>query len=259
MKETEALEIVQEAAIFSHDPVQVIEEAQRIITAMSDKCQGEKFISNIQGKRYPKVEWWTTVGAVKGLFPYLISNVKLDRPDEIIYEARVEIRNPSGMAVTSAEAVCSNKESRWKGRDEYAIKSMAQTRATAKAYRIGLSFLAVMAGLEATPAEEVPSEGFKPDAESKAYPKYEKKNYAPIDLSEIDKPQIEKERNLIRDYILANCEGNEDAAKMKLFALSGKYSKAVNSTLRMSKEQVHGIYLELKSEIEMFDTSTKEA
>ena len=36
---------------------------------------------------------------------------------------------------------------------------MAITRASGKAYRIPLSFLAVMAGLEATPAEEIPVVG----------------------------------------------------------------------------------------------------
>ena len=54
--------------------------------------------------------------------------------------------------------MCSNREERWRNADEYAIKSMSITRASGKAYRIPLSFLAVMAGLEVTPAEEMPPE-----------------------------------------------------------------------------------------------------
>jgi hypothetical protein len=262
-KASEDFEVMETLpVVFNRDPIQAMKEAQGIVKAMSKQCEGEKFIANIQGKRYPKVEWWTTVGAVKGLFPYTVSSIRLDREGEIIYESRVEVRNSlNGMAITAAEAICSDKEKRWSGRDEYAIKSMSITRATAKAYRIGLSFLAVLAGLEATPAEEVPHEGFTADNGNggrKEWPKYEKKVYAPVDLTGIEKPQIETERGMIRDYILANCEGSEDAAKLKLFALSGKYAKAVNSTIRMSKEQVHGVYLELKSEIEMFDTHTKQ-
>ncbi|MDP7475517.1 MAG: hypothetical protein QF859_06100, partial [Candidatus Marinimicrobia bacterium] len=50
-------------------------------------------------------------------------------------------------------------EDQWKDAPEYSIKSMAITRATGKAYRIPLSFLAVMAGLAPTNAEEIPVEG----------------------------------------------------------------------------------------------------
>lgn len=153
---------VTSVTVFDPDPVRALEQASTMIKAVSKICQGPQYISIIGGKKYPKVEWWTTVGGSKGLFPYLVWCKKLDRPDEIAYEARVEVRNQVNQAaITAAEAICTDKERNWKGRDEYAIKSMAQTRATAKAFRLGLSFLATMAGLEATPAEEVPRGGFK--------------------------------------------------------------------------------------------------
>jgi hypothetical protein len=55
-------------------------------------------------------------------------------------------------------AICSNKEMSKKGFDEYAIASMAQTRAIGKAYRNKMAFIMKMAGYEATPAEEVPAQ-----------------------------------------------------------------------------------------------------
>lgn len=140
--------------VFGGKPKQAMEQMQEVVQMMSDKCANKDFISNIQGKQYPRVEWWTTVGASLGLFPVVEYAKKLDRDDETAYEAKVSVRR-NGNIITSGEAICSSKEKNWSNRDEYAIKSMAQTRATGKAYRNGLAFIAVMAGLEGTPAEEM--------------------------------------------------------------------------------------------------------
>jgi hypothetical protein len=75
------------------------------------------------------------------------------------YRSVVEVLH-KGQVVTRASAICTTEESAWGKRDEYAVKSMATTRATGKAYRIGLSGLAVLAGLEPTPADEIPPQGF---------------------------------------------------------------------------------------------------
>lgn len=125
---------------------------------MVDKCSGPNYIANIQGKKYPKVEWWTTVGASLGLFPREVEVKRIgDKP--VCYEAHVEVvEHRTGKVVTRASAICSGAERRWGRADDYAVRSMAVTRATGKAYRLGLSFIAVMAELEPTPAEEMPSD-----------------------------------------------------------------------------------------------------
>jgi hypothetical protein len=53
-------------------------------------------------------------------------------------------------------------EKTWGNREEYAQRAMAQTRAISRACRSAFAFVVTMmdAGLETTPAEEVPSEGF---------------------------------------------------------------------------------------------------
>jgi hypothetical protein len=142
-------------ALFSHDPEQAFVEAQRIVSVVAQRCTGPGYLVNIRGKQYPKIEWWTTVSASLGLFPQVVFAQRLERDDEIAYEAKVAVYRQNQI-VASGEAMCSSKEERWSHADEYAIKSMAITRASGKAYRIPLSFLAVMAGLEATPAEEIP-------------------------------------------------------------------------------------------------------
>ena len=149
------IESANGTALFSHDPEQAFVEAQRIVSVVAQRCTGPGYLVNIRGKQYPKIEWWTTVSASLGLFPQVVFAQRLERDDEIAYEAKVAVYRQNQI-VASGEAMCSSKEERWSHADEYAIKSMAITRASGKAYRIPLSFLAVMAGLEATPAEEIP-------------------------------------------------------------------------------------------------------
>ena len=152
-------EPTREVAVFNGNPVQVMEQMTSVVKHVAKQIDNSNFVANIQGKNYPKVEWWTTVGASLGLFPVVIWSKRLSREDEIAYESRVEVHR-QGKLITAGEALCSSAEKSWANRDEYAIKSMSITRATGKAYRIGLSMIAVMSGLEGTPAEEIPMEGF---------------------------------------------------------------------------------------------------
>jgi hypothetical protein len=64
----------------------------------------------------------------------------------------------SGQVVGAAEAMCTHSENTWRNRDEYALRSMAQTRAVSKALRLPLGFVMQLAGYEATPAEEMPTD-----------------------------------------------------------------------------------------------------
>lgn len=202
----ETTEIVKNG-VFDTDPVKALEQASILVKVISDKCIGANFIAEIKNKKtgaikkYPKVEWWTTVGSVLGLFPYVVHCIRREHADKgYFYEARVEVRDRSGYAVTSAEAICSTNETRWGYADEYAIKSMAQTRATAKAYRIGLSFLATLAGLEATPAEEVPPGGFGNHAEKSDKPPIKRKHRT---------PDQKKKATRMHEWLVAKCNGGE--------------------------------------------------
>lgn len=90
--------------------------------------------------------------------------------DEIAYKATVALKTVQGDLISKAEAFCSNlEESKYKN-DEYAINSMAQTRATGKAFRLAFSWIMSMAGYEATPAEEIPRDGFENNAPAQARP-----------------------------------------------------------------------------------------
>jgi hypothetical protein len=132
--------------------------------------------SNIQGKQFVNVEGWQFAGASLGLMPIITETTDLTRRGtepgqvEIKYMAKCEVRNiNTGQLVATGVAICSNFEQSKKRFDEYAILSMAQTRAIGKAYRNLLAWLMKAAGFEATPAEEMdfaPAEAPKKPAQT---------------------------------------------------------------------------------------------
>lgn len=135
-------------------PAQVIAKASETATALKEVVSKQGLISKINGKEYPRCEAWTLLGTILGVFPVL----NWTRPVEGGWEARVEAKTKTGDVIGAAEAQCLKTERNWSNRDDFALRSMAQTRATAKCLRMPLGFIMTLAGYEATPAEELTSE-----------------------------------------------------------------------------------------------------
>jgi hypothetical protein len=136
------------------DPVEVVEKAAKVADALKTILKRQGLTTRIQGRDHVRVEGWTTLGSMLGVVPVVVWTRKT--PDGKTWEARVEARTLDGRIVGAAEAQCSSDESRWRGRDDYALRSMAQTRATSKALRGPLGFIVTLAEYDATPAEEMP-------------------------------------------------------------------------------------------------------
>lgn len=131
-------------------------EAIQVASTLQTFVTERKLTANIQGKNYPLVEAWQFAGSQLGLIPVVKEVKNLSTDSELKYEAFVEvIRLTDGVVLSRGYAVCSNKENSKRRFDEYAIASMAQTRAVGKAYRNILAWLMKAAGFEATPAEEM--------------------------------------------------------------------------------------------------------
>jgi hypothetical protein len=112
-----------------------------------------KLYAPIAGKNYVMVEGWQFAGGLLGLFPR-IAEVNQIAPNKWL--AKAEIINQKTQEVASVGyALCSKEELKKKSFDEYAILSMAQTRAIGKAYRNLIGWIIKMAGYESTPAEEM--------------------------------------------------------------------------------------------------------
>jgi hypothetical protein len=148
----------------------VLAEAVRTIKDNEGKL---KLISTISGREHVRVEGWTLLGSMLGVFPVPIWTRKLTDPEG--WEARVEARTLQGHTIGAAEAQCTRDEKMWgwepvgrngrklDPRDDFALRSMAQTRATGKALRLPLGFVMTLAGFDPTPAEEMPqSESAQP-------------------------------------------------------------------------------------------------
>ena len=132
------------------DPEVALAGAQKAAKALL-KIVSQKRQIVINGNRYLTFEDWQTIGRFYGVTVGVASTGETANG----YAARAVVYNREGTVISAAEAICTRSERKWKERDEYAIKSMAQTRACAKALRNVLAWVAVLAGFEGTPAEEI--------------------------------------------------------------------------------------------------------
>lgn len=165
MTEPVAVEIVPrvELGVVRADrPVQLLSVATEAANALAELIESRKLYSTIQGKRFVKCEGWTTLAAMLGCTPQEVGVTEVDG----VFTATVELRRLSdGQIVGRASAECGapdeldrNGKPIWANRPRYARRSMALTRATAKACRLSFSWVMVLAGFEATPQEEMPQD-----------------------------------------------------------------------------------------------------
>src|SRR5437868_8404252 len=116
------------------DPVQVIATAAKVATALAEVVNERKLYAIVNGKKFPTVEAWTLLGSMLGVFPITEWSRPLVTEDGSVrgYEARVIARTLSGRIVGAGEAMCVRGESKtWHSNaQEFAVRSMAQTRAT---------------------------------------------------------------------------------------------------------------------------------
>ena len=142
----------------SDDPMEILKAATLVANALVSVTKQQGFVLDIKGRKYAKVEAWQTMGGMLSMYTVCEWTRKL----EAGWEARVLLYNRHGIIVGSGEASCLKTEPMRKSWDDYAIRSMAQTRATGKAYRSNLAWIMVLAGYEATPAEEMPPQDAPP-------------------------------------------------------------------------------------------------
>jgi hypothetical protein len=141
------------------NPAEVVERAAVVAKTLADVVRKQQLIVRIGQSEHVRVEGWTLLGSMLGVFPVVTWTRPVMLEGESVpigWEARVEARTRGGEIVGAAEAECLRDERTWKGRDDYALRSMAQTRAVSKALRAPLGFVMQLAGFNPTPAEEMP-------------------------------------------------------------------------------------------------------
>lgn len=133
-----------------------------------------KTAMEIQGRRYVKVEGWQAIALAHGCTASSCNVERVEGGFKAVGQVR---RMDTGQAIAEAEGFVGEDEPVWFGgevtdrygkkkvhqkRPDYAIRAMAQTRSISRACRSAFAHVVVMmdAGLQTTPAEEVPLGGF---------------------------------------------------------------------------------------------------
>ena len=155
------------------EPAIVLAEAKKAAMALKDVISKKANPVMMNGEQYLEFEDWQTLGKFYGLTVKVVSTAFIDFGGVKGYEARAVVLRSDGAEISSAEAMCLNDEEKWSSRAKYEwvngaktktgetpvplfqLRSMAQTRACAKAYRNVLAWVVVLAGYKPTPAEEM--------------------------------------------------------------------------------------------------------
>lgn len=109
----------------------------------------------INNDKYFRFEDWQLIGSFYNVTAGIEWTKPLTKNGELHGYAAKSIIRRNGIEVGGAEASCMKDEKRWGTAPTFQIKSMAQTRAMAKGLRSVLGHVAILAGVEATPAEEM--------------------------------------------------------------------------------------------------------
>lgn len=108
------------------------------------------------GKRYLEFHHWQTIGKFYHVTTRTMDAVSVEVGGVAGFKARAEaVDEKTGQVVGSAEAYCLRDEPNWKSKPTFQLASMAQTRAASKALSNKFRFVAIVAGYEGTPSEEM--------------------------------------------------------------------------------------------------------
>jgi hypothetical protein len=142
----------------TRNPALALQRMSEVATALVDVIRDRKLVVRINGREHLTAEAWQTLAGMLGIVPV----VEWTRQLEDGWEARAQAFTLDGRLVGAAESMCTRSETTWKRRDEYALRSMAQTRAISRALRAPLSQIVKMAGYDPTGAEEIPAAAESP-------------------------------------------------------------------------------------------------
>lgn len=147
-------------------PAEVVENATTQAKLLMNIVDQTKCFQEISGKKYLQVEAWETIGAFNRTHAETESIEPINKEGEVIgYSARAQLWK-DGEVVGGAIMPCFFTENCCKGKEgdakHKAAMSAAQTFATSKAYRMNFSYVAILAGYQPLPFEEVTEDMHQP-------------------------------------------------------------------------------------------------
>lgn len=150
-------------------PAQAVDfarEAAKVLVDVVEQCELAVVCSNRpDAKKHIMLEGWSTVAKFYGCTIKCTSSQPVGDPDTRArfpgFYAKAEVIDKFGNVIGEGDGYCMRDEGTWKNRPNYALASMAQTRAASKAARIVFSWVVVLAGYNPTPSDEMPDEMHK--------------------------------------------------------------------------------------------------
>jgi len=154
VEETTELPAVMEGMLMD-SPKDVLDDASVAAKALIDMVKKTKQSIKIGGGEHLRYEAWMTVARFYGCVPKTGEAEPIEINNVFGFKARATVVNRDGQEISGAEAYCMADEPNWKNKPLFQLASMAQTRAGGKALRNVFAWVAVLAGYQATPAEEM--------------------------------------------------------------------------------------------------------
>lgn len=140
---------------FTRRPAEVIAQAREASIQLKKVVEQAKLVVRIGPSEHLQFEAWQTLGQFYGVTAKVEGTTRLAEDGTFYgYEASALVLRNSEV-ISRAEAMCCVDEDNWKKKPRFQLRSMAQTRACAKALRNVLAWIVVLAGYKATPAEEM--------------------------------------------------------------------------------------------------------
>lgn len=148
--------VKQENQLVNFDPEKQVEQATIAAKALMSVVSKKHKPVQFNGEQYLEFEDWQTIAQFYNHTVGIDWTKPIEEAGKIIgFEAKALLFNRDGIVVGGAEAACMTDEPNWAKKPKFQLRSMAQTRAMAKALRSRFGFVAVLAGFKPTPAEEM--------------------------------------------------------------------------------------------------------
>ena len=234
--ETQPLDIVR-------SPKESIAEARNAAKELQAVVSGKQKPVMFNGEQYLEFEDWQTVGNFYGLTSKVISTNYIEYGTVRGFEARSVALNRYGAEVSAAESMCLNDEPNWKNKPLFQLRSMAQTRACAKALRNILAWVVVLAGYKPAVAEEMT--GQETTARAPMAPPQEKKDHA---IKDPDAPASDAQIKAIG--AMWGKLGLEDSLKYSYCTEAAGMEKVIESTKELTKGAASKVIDRLNRDIE---------
>lgn len=141
--------------LVEEQPHEVIETAKLAATQLTNIVKARENALVINDKQYLFFEDWQMLGRFYGVSARVTSTEEIIKQNKPVGYLAKAAAVHQGYEISTAEAECTIKEPNWVNKPMFQLRSMAQTRACARSLRQCLGWVAVLAGYEATAAEEL--------------------------------------------------------------------------------------------------------